>query len=164
MNGRRGAWPFWLVLALMALLHFYLRPRLYAGRGAPDFLLLALLIIAFRSTPGSAAVAGFLVGFVEDVLLPARFGAGMLAHTVVAWLAAWGRAVFFADNLLVNAGLFAGGTFLRNVLVYLASGVGTGTVLASVTVWGGLQALSTAIAGTLVVLAIRHRVDFRLEQ
>ena len=81
MSPRRGAWPLWLVLAVLILLHFYLRPRLYAGRGAPDFLLLALLILAFRSRPGVAAVAGFLVGLVEDVLTPARFGRKMRLST-----------------------------------------------------------------------------------
>jgi hypothetical protein len=88
----------------------------------------------------------------------------MLANTVVAYVAAWGRAVFFADNLLVNFGLFALGTWLRNLLVFLVSGAGVGAFLASVTLWGTLQALSTALAGTLVILAIRHRVDFRLEE
>ena len=39
-----------------------------------------------------------------------------------------------------------------------------GAFLASVTLWGTLQALSTALAGTLVILAIRHRVDFRLDE
>ncbi|HET9513827.1 MAG TPA: rod shape-determining protein MreD [Gemmatimonadales bacterium] len=164
MNSRRGAWPLWLVLGLLVLLHFYLRPRLYAGRGAPDFLLLALLIAAFRSRPGTAAVAGFILGLVEDVLTPARFGAGMMAHTIVAYLAAWGRAVFFADNLLVNAGLFATGTILRNFLVLLVSGGGASAILGAVSLMGLLQAVTTAIAGTLVVLAIRHRVDFRLEE
>ncbi len=146
------------------LLHFYLRPRLYAGRGAPDFLLLALLILAFRSSPGAAAVAGFCVGLVQDVLTPARFGAAMLSHTIVAYLAAWGRAVFFADNLLVNAGLFAGGTFLRNLLVHLAGGVGVGSVLAAAAWWGAVQAVTTALAGIVVILSLRHRVDFRLEE
>ena len=56
------------------------------------------------------------------------------------------------------------GTWLRNLLIYLVSGVGVGAFLASVTLWGTLQALSTAFAGTLVILAIRHRVDFRLEE
>jgi rod shape-determining protein MreD len=164
VNARRGAWPLWLVLGLLVILHFYLRPRLYSGRGAPDFLLLALLIAAFRSRPGTAAMIGFLVGLVDDVLTPARFGAGMMAHTVVAYLAAWGRAIFFADNLLVNAGLFAAGTFLRNLLVLVVSGAGAGALLGSVTRWGTMQSVTTAIAGTLVVLGIRHRVDFRLEE
>jgi rod shape-determining protein MreD len=161
---RRGAWPLWLILGLLVLLHFYLRPRLYAGRGAPDFLLLALLIVSFRSRPGTAAVAGFVVGLVGDVLTPARFGAGMIAHTVVAYLAAWGRAVFFADNLLVNAGLFASGTLLRNLLVLLASGLGAGALVGSMTFWSVMQAVTTALAGTIIVLGIRHRVDFRLEE
>ena len=161
---RRGAWPLWFVLGVLALLHFYLRPRVYTGQGAPDFLLLALLILSIRSRPGTAAVAGFVVGLVADVLSPARFGAGMLAHTLVAYVAAWGRAVFFADNLLVNAGVFFLGTWMRNFLVLLLSGFAAEAAFASVTLWSTLQALSTALAGVLVVLAIRHRVDFRLEE
>lgn len=162
---RRSSWPLWLVLVLLAGLHFYLRPRLYAGGGAPDFLLLALLIYAFRRPPGQAAIAGLLVGLVQDTLVPSRFGAGMLAHTVVAYLASYGRAVFFADNLLVNAGIFFAGTWLRNAILLLAAGGLTGgALLAGLTVWSVLQAATTSLAGTLVVLVIRHRVDVRLER
>jgi rod shape-determining protein MreD len=162
--GGRGGWPLWLVLVLLVLLHFYFRPRLFPGRGSPDFLLLALLIVAMRSRPGAAAMAGFVTGLLTDVLGPVRFGAGALSYTLVAWLAAKGRAVFFADNLVVNAGLFAGGTWLRNLLVLLTTGLSTGAFLASVTLWSSLQAVTTALAGVLIMLAIRHRVDFRIEE
>ena len=65
---------------------------------------------------------GFIVGVLGDSLTPARFGAGALAHTVVGYLTAWGRAVFFADNLMVNGAVFFAGTWLRNLIVLLASG------------------------------------------
>ncbi len=162
-NGRRGDWPLWLVLGLLAVLHFYLRPRVYSGPGSPDFLLIALLIIAMRSRPGPAAVAGFVVGLLTDVLSPAHVGAGALAHTVVAYGAAWGRSVFFPDNLTVNAGMFALATLFRNLILLAATG-SMGGALASALGWPSLvQALTTAVAGFLVMLLIRHRVDFRLE-
>src|SRR5262245_36047148 len=126
MSRRGGRWPVALVLAILIALHFYLRPRLFDSRAAPDFLLLALLLLAIRSRPGLAAVAGFLVGLATDVLTPARFGAGALAHTVVAYLAAWGRAVFFPDNLVVNVGLFAVGVWLRTAIMIVASGASSG--------------------------------------
>jgi rod shape-determining protein MreD len=161
---RRSSWPFGVVLVLLTGIHFYLRPRWYAGRGTPDFLLVGLLIYAFRRPPGQAALAGLVVGLVADTLSPARFGAGMLAHTVVAYATSVGRAVFFADNLLVNAGLFFAGTWFRNLILMLAAGgLSFGALLAGVTLWSTLQAATTALAGTLVVLAIRHRVDVRLE-
>ena len=37
------------------------------------------------------------------------------AHTVVGYLAAWGRAVFFADNMLVNAAFVAVGLWVRDL-------------------------------------------------
>jgi len=152
------------VLLLLAALHFYLRPRLGYPKVAPDFLLLALLIFCIRSRPGDAAMAGFAVGLVGDSLTPASFGAGAMAHTLVAYLAAWGRAVFFADNLLVNAGFFAVGLWLRNVIVLLASGpVGTGLPMV-LGVWSVLQALTTAVAGALILVIFRRWLSIRLAE
>src|SRR5688572_19866632 len=56
-----------LVMLLLLGLQFYLRPRLWDARISPDFLLIALMLFAMRSSPGVAAVAGFAVG-----LLPTR--------------------------------------------------------------------------------------------
>ena len=108
------------------VLHFYVRPRLWGPRVSPDFLLVGLMLFAMRSGPGVSAVAGFMVGLAADSLTPARFGAGALAHTVVGYVASWARAVFFADNLLVNAAFVAAGVWLRDFLVLAASGSGDG--------------------------------------
>jgi rod shape-determining protein MreD len=160
---RARGWPLWLVLMALLLLHFYVRPRFYGGRAAPDFLLLGLLVVALRSRPGPAAVAGFLVGLATDVLLPVRVGAGALAHTTVAYLAAWGRSVLFPDNVLVNAVVFAAGTWLRNLMLVVASDPSASALLAAFAPWSLLQALTTALAGALVTFALGQRVDVRLE-
>ena len=163
MSPRRGSGQLLLGFALLAALHFYVRPRLWDSRAAPDFLLLALMLVAIRARPGIAALAGFIVGVVNDVLTPAGFGAGALAHTVVGYLAAWGRAVFFPDNLLVNAGLFAGGVMLRNTLMLLASGTPAGQLSAGLLVWAPLQAITTAVAGTVILLLFRNWFAIRIE-
>ncbi len=163
MSPRRDSNQLVLGFALLAALHFYVRPRLWDSRAAPDFLLLALMLIAIRARPGIAALAGFVVGLVNDVLTPASFGAGALAHTVVGYLAAWGRAVFFPDNLLVNAGLFAGGVLVRNALVLLASGTPAGQLSAGLLVWSPLQAVTTAVAGTIILLLFRNWFAIRIE-
>jgi rod shape-determining protein MreD len=66
------------VTLFLLVLQFYLRPRLGNARLSPDFLLIGLLLFAMRSGPGAGALAGFLVGLIEDSLTPARFGAGAL--------------------------------------------------------------------------------------
>ncbi|MFI5209978.1 MAG: rod shape-determining protein MreD [Gemmatimonadales bacterium] len=151
------------VMLLLAALQFYLRPRIANPRLAPDFLLIALLVYGIRSRPGAAAVAGFAIGIVTDALTPARFGAGALAGTLVGYLASWGRAVFFADNLRVNAGLFAGGLWLRNLIILLASDEGSGGFWQQLAIWSPLEALTTAITGVLVLMVFRRWLDLRLE-
>lgn len=163
MSPRRDSGQLLLGFALLAALHFYVRPRLWDGRAAPDFMLLALMLVALRARPGIAALTGFIVGTVNDVLTPASFGAGALAHTVVGYLAAWGRAVFFPDNLLVNAGLFAAGVMLRNTLMLLASGTPAGQLSAGLLVWAPLQALTTAAAGVVILLLFRNWFAIRIE-
>jgi rod shape-determining protein MreD len=130
---------------------------------SPDFLLIALVFFAMRAGPGAGALAGFTVGIVSDSLTPAAFGAGALAHTVVGYLAAWGRAVFFADNLLVNAGFVAVALWVRDLLLLVASGTPQGQLLVELTINSPLQALSTALFALLVLAAFREWFAIRID-
>jgi rod shape-determining protein MreD len=152
-----------VVLLLLVALHFYVRPRLWGPRVSPDFLFVGLMLYAMRSGPGASAVAGFLVGLTADALTPARFGAGALAHTVVAYLASWARAVFFADNLLVNAAFVAAGVWLRDLLVLAVSGSGDQPILTELALYSPLQALSSALFALVVLLAFREWFAIRLD-
>jgi rod shape-determining protein MreD len=153
-----------LVIVILALLEFYLRPSMIEGRGMPDFLILALLLLCLRVPPGVAALVGLGVGFVVDVLTPARFGANMLAHVLLGFGAAWGRSVFFADNIAVNAGLFFVGTWVRNLLVLLLSGTTLAAFTAEALLWSPLQGLTTAIVGVIVVSMFRDWLAIRIER
>jgi len=152
-----------LVMLLLVVLHFVLRPFLADFRGAPDFLLLALLVFAIRARPGDAAIAGFIVGLLADSLTPIAFGAGALAHTCVGYLAAWGKAVFFAENLLVSAGFFFLGTWLRDAIVLVAGRHMDETALFwQLLVWSPVKALMTALVGLLVLLLFRQWLQIRI--
>jgi rod shape-determining protein MreD len=161
--GRASRWQLVVVMAVLVLLHFYVRPRLWNARVSPDFLFVALMILAMRSRPGTGAIVGFIVGIAADSLTPARFGAAALAHTVVGYLAAWGRAVFFADNLLVNFGMFAGGLWLRDLLLVISSGTPRAQLLHELFVLSPLQALATAAFGVIILLAFRQWFAIRLD-
>jgi rod shape-determining protein MreD len=152
-----------VMLLLLVVLHFALRPFLGDFRVAPDLLLLALLIFAIRARPGEAAVAGFGMGLVVDSLTPVAFGAGALAHTCVGYLAAWGKAVFFAENLLVNAGFIFVGTWLRDLLVLVAGRHADGSVMLwQLLFWSPLKALSTALVGLLVLVVFQRWLRMRI--
>jgi rod shape-determining protein MreD len=152
-----------LVMILLVVLQFYLRPRLWDARISPDFLLIALMLFAMRSSPGVAALAGFGVGLIADTLTPARFGAGALAYTLVGYLGSWGRAVFFADNMLVNAGFVAAGLWLRDFIVLMASGTDHRQMLTELTLYSPLQALTTAGFALIVLILFRSIFSVRLD-
>jgi len=152
-----------LFMLVMLVLQFYLRPRFGSARVSPDFLLIALMLFAMRSGAGAGAVAGFLVGLIEDSLTPARFGAGALAHTLVGYFAAWGRAVFFADNMLVNAGFVAVGLWFRDLIVLMTSGTEHAQLLTELTLYSPLQALTTAGFALLLLVTFRSWFSIRLD-
>jgi rod shape-determining protein MreD len=161
---RGGGWRSFLVVLILLTLHFYVRPRFGTPRYAPDFIAIGVLLFALRARPGQAALTGLFAGLLTDSLTPAKFGAGMLANTVVGYLAAWGRSVFFADNLLVTGGFFAVGTWLRNLLVLLASGTPMGQLWMEAGVWSTLQALSTAVVGVVIAMFLRGWLDLRIRE
>ena len=150
-----------VVLLLLVVMHFYVRPRLWGPRASPDFLFVALMLFAMRSPPGVAALAGFAVGLAGDALTPARFGAAALAHTIVAYVGSWARAVFFADNVLVNAAFVAGGLWIRDGIVLAASG--GGSLLTELAVYSPLQALASALFALLVLVTFREWFSIRLD-
>lgn len=165
MSPRRTSYRLAGVLLLLVVLHFTLGPWLGNPPWAPDFLLLALLVYAIRARPGAGAVAGFIVGLLGDALTPVAFGAGALAHTVVGYLAAWGKAVFFAENLVVNAGFFFAGTWLRDLLVLVGGGHVQGRALLwQLLLWSPLKAVTTALAGVIVLLLFRGWLSIRITE
>lgn len=160
---RTDRYRYILVLVGLVALQFSVRSRLGNEKIAPDFLLLALMIYTIRAQPGKGAVAGLIVGLMRDALAPASFGAGALAHTLVGYLSAWGKAVFFAENLFVNGCLFFAGTWLRNLVVSLASGTLQGGQLGwELLVWSPLQSLTTAAVGVLTVWMFSRWLMIRL--
>ena len=159
---RTDRYRYILVLVGLVVLHFTVRGRLGGDRIAPDFLLLALLIYTIRAQPGRSAAAGFVIGLLRDALTPASFGAGALAHTLVGYLSSWAKAVFFAENVFVNACLFFAGTWLRNLVVLLASGRISGAQLGwELLVWSPLQSLTTAAVGIVVLWMFRRWLAIR---
>ncbi|MGH7644974.1 MAG: rod shape-determining protein MreD [Gemmatimonadales bacterium] len=160
---RRGPrYGFLGVVVVLVVLHFTVRPRMGDDRLAPDFLLLALLLYGIRSQPGRSAAAGFVVGLLRDALAPASFGAGALAHTLVGYLCAWGKVVFFAEHLLVSGWLLFAGTWLRNLIVTLASGQLEGAALWwELGYYSTVQSVTTAAVGVGLLWPLGRWLAFR---
>ena len=163
MSYKRGRLRLGVVLLVLLVLHFGLRPLLGDGRAVPDFLFLALLLYSIGARPGEGAVAGSLVGLLADSLSDYAFGAGIFANTVIGYLAAWGKAVFFAENLYVNAALFFVGVWVRDGLVMLLARNADGAeLLWQLGYWSPLLAISTSLTGIVVLLVFRNWLHVRI--
>ena len=73
------------------------------------------------------------------------------------------RAVFFADNLLVNAAFVAAGLWFRDLIVLVMSGSERGQLLTELTVYSPLQALTTALFALLLLVTFREWFSIRLD-
>lgn len=145
--------------ALLVILHYTLRPLL-GWRAPMDFLLLAVVLIAVRVRPGWGALLGFAVGFVTDSLTPSALGAGAVAMTLVGYAASWLKAVFFADNLALNAFFFFAGKWVFDLVYFLLERrLGGLELVQQLTVWSPLAAAGTAVAGVLLLLLMRPLLD-----
>ncbi len=153
-----GALRIAAVVAALLVLQFASQP-LMPWRVSPDFLVIALLYAAVRIRPGSAAVLGFALGLVTDSLSLSGFGAAALALTIVGFGASWLKAVFFADNLAINAAFLFLGKWAFDVLYTLTQHtMSLGQTIAQLLLWSVLSAAFTAAVG-VVLLAVLRPLD-----
>jgi rod shape-determining protein MreD len=144
---------------ILVLLHYTLRPLL-GWRAPMDFLLLALLLSAIRVRPAVAAVIGLALGIISDSLTPEALGAGAVAMTVVGYLASWLKAVFFADNLALNAFFFFLGKWIFDVIYFsIEQKLGGIELIQQLLLWSPLSAAATALAGILLLLVMRPLLE-----
>ena len=148
-----------IAIVILILLDFSVRPLL-GWRAEIDFRIIALLLAAVRMRPGSAAVVGCIMGLVFDSLTPHAFGAGALAMTVVAYMASWLKAVFFADNLALNGFFFFAGRWAFAIIYVLAAHQANGVELVQqLLVWAPLSAAATAAAGVVLLVLLRPLLE-----
>ncbi|HEX5438529.1 MAG TPA: rod shape-determining protein MreD [Gemmatimonadaceae bacterium] len=144
-----------LAFIVLVVLHFTLRPLL-GWRASPDFFVIALLLVAIRVRPGTAAVLGFAMGLVSDSLAITAFGIGALALCVVGFAASWLKAVFFADDVVLNAFFFFLGKWAFDAIVLIGEHrLGFIATARELLVWSSLSAAVTALAGLIVLLILR---------
>jgi rod shape-determining protein MreD len=158
---RRGdRFRFWGALAVLVAAQFALRPRMGDSRWTPDFMLIAVLFLALRTRPAYGAIAGFIVGLMTDAVSPTAFGAAALATTLVGFGAGWVKALFVADNLLVNVLFVFSASWLRDIIQVLASNqLKGGALLWQLLAWSPLAALATAAAAVIFRLLFRGWLD-----
>jgi rod shape-determining protein MreD len=148
-----------ITFLIFILLHYTLRPLL-GWRAPMDFLILALLLAAVRVRPGSAAIIGFLLGLVSDSLAPEALGAGAIAMTTIGFGASYLKAVFFADNLVLNAFFFFLGKWVFDIMYFIGEQRVQGVELVQqLLLWSPLSAAVTAAAGVLLLFIMRPLLE-----
>ena len=150
-----------IVCLILIVMHYTLRPLL-GWRASIDFLLIALVFGAVRMRPAGAAVYGFVLGLAADSLSLGAFGAGALAATIVAFAASCLKAVFFADNLALNAFfLFVGKWMFDLVYVLMAQRMHGTEMVMQIVVWSPLASAVTALAGVVALTVLRPILEVR---
>jgi rod shape-determining protein MreD len=144
---------------ILVLLHYTLRPLL-GWRAPMDFLVLALLLASIRVRPAVGALIGLALGIVSDSLTPDALGAGAVAMTIVGYLASWLKAVFFADNIALNAFFFFLGKWVFDLIYFVVEHkLGGIELVQQLLLWSPLSAAATAIAGVLLLFVMRPLLE-----
>jgi rod shape-determining protein MreD len=145
-----------LLLAALAVLLQAAFGHAWTLRGAQPSLLTVLVVwTGLRCGPTTGGWLGLLGGALEDAL--GGGGATVLAMTCIGFLSGLLSSRFFADSLPVVIAAVAGGTIVRNAIMYLVLEIGLGERgiyhrLAHAAAW---ETLLNCIVAALAVIALR---------
>lgn len=141
----------WVVAIVLVVLHFLLHVGLSYGRGAPDLLTLAVLLLARELSVGRASVVGLAFGLLEDALSVLAFGANSMAMTLVAIGGAATRDLFVGDTRLFLVSYVFIGKWTRDLIHWVAVGEGLRQpFVEQVVIEGGIASLYLAAVGLVV--------------
>ncbi len=80
--------------------------------------------------------------------------------TVVGYLASWLKAVFFADNIALNAFFFFLGKWIFDVIYFVVENrIGGIELVQQLLLWSPLSAAATAVAGMVLILVMRPLLE-----
>ena len=144
----------WSICGFLVLLHFGLHLSLGLGEGAPDLLLVALLIAARELDIGRGAGLGFFLGMLDDAFSVLAFGANTFALTLVGMGGARTRDLFVGDSLFFLTSYLVLGKWSRDLLHWVAVGEGLReSFIDTMVIQSPISAVYAGLIG-LVVIAI----------
>ncbi len=80
--------------------------------------------------------------------------------TVVGYLASWLKAVFFADNIALNAFFFFLGKWVFDLIYFIVEHrLGGIELVQQLLLWSPLSAAATAVAGVLLLFVMRPLLE-----
>ena len=139
---------------LLILLHFGLHVSLGFNEGAPDLLVVALLIAAREVGLGRGAGLGFFLGLLDDAFSLLAFGANAFAMTLVGMGGARTRDLFVGDSLFFLTTYLVLGKWVRDFLHWVAVGEGLReSFIDTMLIQSPISAVYAGLVG-LVVMAI----------
>ncbi len=147
---------FWVFIALLVIVHFFLHLTLGIGVRGPDLLAVAVLLGARPLAGGGAAALGFGLGILEDAVSIAAFGLAAATYTIIAYVASRSRDLFMGEGLLFLSVYLFLGKWVQEALYYgLAAPVRRGEPVEMLLIQAPLNALYTAAAGILALMLYR---------
>lgn len=150
MRGRIG-----VTSGLLVAAHLIVHVGFGVGRGAPDFLTLALLLMAREIHAAGSALVGLVLGLVEDAQGLMAFGAGGFAMAVVGALATFAVRTFTGESTAFAILYLFAGKWLRDFLYWIAVGAANRPdALGSLVVDAGLGAAYMTAVGLLLLFLL----------
>lgn len=107
----------WILVALVG--ESLLAPLLRIGPVAPDFTIIALVLLALAEGPFAGTVGGFALGLVQDLATPQLLGLNALAKTGVGHAVGRLRGHLVYGVPVVEAVLIAAAVLAHDLLVLL---------------------------------------------
>lgn len=130
--------------------------RIALAGSRPDLVLVLLAVLVIDRRPITGVLAGFALGFLQDLGNASLLGMNALAKSVVGYGIARFGGDYLPDNALFRGLLVFAATLVSEVIVLnISSSFDPGTVVFSFFRYSLLSAVYTAVLAVIVIQAVK---------
>ncbi|WP_027338569.1 rod shape-determining protein MreD [Halonatronum saccharophilum] len=151
---------YWLIYSALSIVILMFQGTIFSNsllfKVTPDLMLIIIVVLAINKGKTAGGIAGFIIGFLQDLFSGNLFGINAITKTIVGYLLGFLSKVIYQDNFIIVAIITFFATIInQGMIIFFTGGIDIESALKEIII--PLAIYNTII--TLIIYPVVYKLD-----